>query len=1184
MVGNRMWWCRQRIDHPLRQLMTFPKDDQLIYKIQFLGLELDDLRSADLGELKSMFRNEQMAINAQDIARKFPIVEIDTRYQPISDQIINIIIEASFPFKWDPHVTHDTLSFWIFIEDGNGEKMYLAQEVQIDRHLANDGFKFEYLVPVCESHKYLVTMTSSRFLGVGDSQSIYIKNSDRATFDSFESNPPNLRPLPVTSIENIEHRKLFGFEFFNPVQSQVFFQTYRTDESLLICAPTAAGKTSIAELAICRLFSTHPEQKAVYLAPLKAIVTERVQDWRMKFGDKLIELTGEFTPDSNAIAKASLIVATPEKWDAVSRGFVVRRFVQTVGLVVIDEAHLLGTDRGHIIEAVVDRMKSMPTKVRFIGLSTCLSNPLDVAEFLGVSRRGTYNFPPQMRAVPLKTFIRGFPGRHFCPRMASMNKPLSDAIREYSNDKPTLVFVPSRRQTRLTAFDLISYATNRGEPFYYTTPETALASQKVQDQTLSHCLSLGIGLHHAGLVSSDCEIVEELFASGKMKLLVATATLAWGVNLPAHFVVIKGTEFHDAKTCQYVPYSSTEMQQMMGRAGRPQFDTEGIVMILCEEGRKDFLKRFINSPLPVESNLFEHASEHANAEIASGRIKSKKSLMSWLKRSFFAIRLDKNPGYYENITLEEVSSNIIKELTDKHCISVNLEGHINPTPEGRIASIFYVSPDDVKLFIDRMNESSNVVSLLRLICMAQEFKQVPVRHSEDEVVMDMTPRFKTEDPIDSPHTKAFFMCQYHFSRREMPIPDFITDLASVLDQALRIVGCFSEIAAIRGELNAVINASILTQMLVQGCWHDQNSIQALVDVQLFKQLQQQNINLLPQILFKDTPLPGTEFIKDRVVLFKNMSHLISTNGMAVRITLEHISGTLGSQVISPHFTRKGIQSLFILVGDPSTGKLFGHRRVQLKKETHVVTIQCQERIPGSAWIYMLSDCYLGIDQMYPIISSEMNNLKSASGKLVESHLEFDSHLVQIDRNRNRKKRDIFLKKPDSNPEQQPQQNETSKPKQQEQQEQQNKDKDKDQDKTGNKNKQNQKKQQNQNQKNKKQKQKTNFAEYVGDEHKTEEKPKHPESQKQNSKFAEYKLPRSSEEQSNNNNNNKNNKNKKLQQPVHEIRIERPKRDEPHLDIPEGVRNENFEAHRNEEVRRQPRTRSRGGGRGNIDIR
>ena len=992
MVEQRMWWCRQKLDHPLRQLMSFPRDEPLINKLEFLGLQLDDLRTADLGELKAMLRNDQWANQAYDLANKFPIVEIEAKYQPISDQIVNIIIEAVFPFRWEKNICKDQLSFWIFIEDGNGNKMYIAQECLIDKRLARQNYTCEYLVPMSESHKYLVSMISTKFLGVGDSQIVNVTQGDKITYQHYESMPPNLRPLPVASIPNPEHRNLFGFEFFNPIQTQVFFQCYHTDDNLLIGAPTAAGKTAIAELAILRLFDQNPEAKAVYLVPLKAIVAERVLDWRMKFGSKLIELTGDFTPDSNAIASAQLIVATPEKWDAVSRGFVVRRFVQSVRLVIFDEIHLLGTDRGHIIEAVVDRMKSMPGRVRFIGLSTCLSNPLDVAEFLGVPRRGCYNFPPNMRAIPLRSFIRGFPGRHFCPRMASMNKPLSDAILEYSNGKPTLVFVPSRKQTRLTAFDLIAYATNRGDPFYYATPETSLASQKVKDPDLAHCLSFGIGLHHAGLNQDDSKIVEDLFANGKMTLLVATSTLAWGVNLPAHFVVIKGTEFHDAKTCQYVPYSTTEMQQMMGRAGRPQFDTDGVVMIFCEESRKDFLKKFINSPLPVESSLLENIYDHANAEIACGRIRTRKSLMGWLKRSFFAIRLEKNPLYYGNVTLDQVADDIVKVLTKNHCCTTNLDGQIIPTPEGRIASIFYVSYETISLFVERMEESKDIISLLRLICQAREFNEVPVRHSDDDLISNMSPRFPTEDPPDSPHNKAFYMVQYYLSHRKMPVPDFESDLSSVLDQCLRVIGCFSEIAGIKGELKSVMNCAILDQMLVQGQWYDQSPFFSMLDAQKYNKLIKSGTTLLPQLILNPEIPEDLKYIKDRVVLFKKTKFLISTDKKAIKLTLQHVSGELGSTVISEHFSRKEIQSLYILLGDPRTGVLYGHKRVQLKKDVMNVIVQSKVPLPETTWVYMCSDCYLGIDQMFPLAESQMATLQKATGKLVENVPKFVKHI------------------------------------------------------------------------------------------------------------------------------------------------------------------------------------------------
>ena len=93
---------------------------------------------------------------------------------------------------------------------------------------------------------------------------------------------------------------------------------------------------------------------------------------------------------------------------------------------------------------------------------------------------------------------------------------------------------------------------------------------KIKDESLKESLQFGIGLHHAGLIESDRSIAEELFATNKIQVLIATATLAWGVNLPAHLVVVKGTQFYDAKIEGYRDMDLTDVLQMLGRAGRPQ--------------------------------------------------------------------------------------------------------------------------------------------------------------------------------------------------------------------------------------------------------------------------------------------------------------------------------------------------------------------------------------------------------------------------------------------------------------------------------------------------------------------------------------------------------------------------------------------------------------------------------------
>jgi activating signal cointegrator complex subunit 3 len=168
--------------------------------------------------------------------------------------------------------------------------------------------------------------------------------------------------------------------------------------------------------------------------------------------------------------------------------------------------------------------------VRIVGLSTAVANPLDLADWIGIgteTKIGLYNFRPSIRPVPITTHAQGYPGKHYCPRMATMNKPCYQAIKQYSPDRPSLIFVASRRQTRLTAFDLISFAAGDENPKAFLGCDDAYIeaiATSIQDEALRHTIIFGIGLHHAGLSSHDRDIVERLYLSGEIRVLVATAS------------------------------------------------------------------------------------------------------------------------------------------------------------------------------------------------------------------------------------------------------------------------------------------------------------------------------------------------------------------------------------------------------------------------------------------------------------------------------------------------------------------------------------------------------------------------------------------------------------------------------------------------------------------------------------
>lgn len=165
--------------------------------------------------------------------------------------------------------------------------------------------------------------------------------------------------------------------------------------------------------------------------------------------------------------------------------------------------------------------------------------------------------------------------------------------------------------------------------------------------------------------------------TNNFQVLITTATLAWGVNFPAHLVVIKGTEYFDGKTKRYVDMPITDVLQMIGRAGRPQFDNSGVAVVLVHNLKKSFYKNFLHQPFPVESSLLAVLPDHINAEIVAGTIKNKQEFLDYLTWTYFFRRLMKNPKYYNldvlnplaiNEYLSSLVNKTLKVLIDSQCV------------------------------------------------------------------------------------------------------------------------------------------------------------------------------------------------------------------------------------------------------------------------------------------------------------------------------------------------------------------------------------------------------------------------------------------------------------------------------------------------------------------------------------
>jgi antiviral helicase SLH1 len=848
---ERQVWA---IEHPLHQFdLPQPVLRQLDEKYAVTSIEaLRDMEPAEIGQL---VRNQKMGNVISKILDNFPTLSIESEIAPLNRDVLRIRLWLTPDFKWNDRHHGTSEPFWIWVENSETSEIFHYEYFILSRKKLYDDHELNFTIPLSDPlpSQIYVRALSDRWLGAETVHPISFQHLIRPDTESVYTDLLNLQPLPISALKNPLLEELYGqrFQYFNPMQTQIFHCLYHTPANVLLGSPTGSGKTVAAELAMWWAFREKPGSKVVYIAPMKALVRERVQDWGKRLagpmGLKLVELTGDNTPDTRTIRDADIIITTPEKWDGISRSWQTRGYVRQVSLVIIDEIHLLGGDRGPILEIIVSRMNYIASQskgsVRLLGMSTACANASDLGNWLGV-KEGLFNFRHSVRPVPLEIFIDGFPEqRGFCPLMQSMNRPTFLAIKAHSPEKPVIVFVASRRQTRLTARDLINFCGMEDNPrrfLHMSEDDLGLNLSRVKDDALREALSFGIGLHHAGLVETDRQLSEELFANNKIQILVATSTLAWGVNLPAHLVVVKGTQFFDAKTEGYKDMDLTDVLQMLGRAGRPQFDSSGIARIFTQDAKKEFYKHFLHTGFPVESSLHKVLDNHLGAEISAGTIATKQDALDYLTWTFFFRRLHKNPSFYgleisaeehnttsamtmANEYMVDLVETSLKELSESSCISIEGTGDIDATPLGKIMSYYYLSHKTIRYLVKHAKRDASFADALSWISHATEYDELPVRHNEDLINAELSNALplKADDfglPMWDPHVKAFLLLQAHFSRIDLPISDYVGDLNSVLDQSIRIVQASIDVLTELGYLSSVETMVTVLQAIKSARW------------------------------------------------------------------------------------------------------------------------------------------------------------------------------------------------------------------------------------------------------------------------------------------------------------------------------------------------------------------------------
>jgi len=989
---------------------------------------VESLRDMEPAEIGQLVHNTRMGNTIAKLLDNFPTVTVEAEIAPLNRDVLRIHLYLTADFRWNDRHNGSSESYWIWVENSETSEIYHHEYFILTRKKLYDDHELNFTIPLSDPMptQIYVRAVSDRWLGAETVIPVSFQHLIRPDTESVYTDLLDLQPLPVSALQNPLLEEIYGqrFPFFNPMQTQIFHTLYHTPSNVLLGSPTGSGKTVAAELAMWWAFREKPGSKVVYIAPMKALVRERVQDWRKRLtrqmGLKLVELTGDNTPDTRTIRDADIIVTTPEKWDGISRSWQTRGYVRQVSLVIIDEIHLLGGDRGPILEIIVSRMNYIASQskgsVRLVGMSTACANAMDLSNWLGV-KEGLFNFRHSVRPVPLEIFIDGFPEqRGFCPLMQSMNRPTFLAIKTHSPEKPVIVFVASRRQTRLTAKDLINLCGMEDNPRRFvrmSEEDLQLNLSRVKDEALREALSFGIGLHHAGLVEADRSLSEELFANNKIQILVATSTLAWGVNLPAHLVVVKGTQYFDAKIEGYKDMDLTDVLQMLGRAGRPQFDSSGIARIFTQDAKKAFYKHFLHTGFPVESSLHNVLDNHLGAEVSAGTIGTKQDALDYLTWTFFFRRLHKNPSYYgleisaeehNTIVAQQLANDFMIELVDRSlselagsgCIALYPNGDVDPTSFGKIMSYYYLSHTTIRQLVKHAKRNASFEDVMSWMCGATEFDELPVRHNEDLINAEMAKNLPLNAdtlglPMWDPHVKAFLLLQAYFSRIDLPISDYVGDLTSVLDQSIRIVQASIDVLTELGYLSSCIMMVTLLQCVKSARWPDDGPLSILPGVDTGKERERVKIagsfpQTLTQVhevskpafskLLKGLGLPhGFQTEVERVVnTLPNLEfNVMDINALGLTVGITRLNPAVQSdfRIYAPKYPKPQSEGFFLVVADPAQDEVLALKRFNWppaeklrgganKPTSRLVVKLNPESAERKVDVLLLSDAYIGM--------------------------------------------------------------------------------------------------------------------------------------------------------------------------------------------------------------------------------
>lgn len=492
-----------------------------------------------------------------------------------------------------------------------------------------------------------------------------------------------------------------GIDELFPPQEEAIKAGALEKRNLVLASPTASGKTLVAELCALK-HVLEKNGKIIYLTPLRALASEKFDEFRKytaltkKDGShvRIGISTGDFDSTDPWLERYDVIITTNEKSDSLLRHRA--RWMDEISLVIADEVHLLNdAERGPTLEVVLARLMQINPDIQILALSATISNVDEIAAWLKAGHVTTEWRPVVLReGVLLNDEIQYKDGDAKRIEKQTRDSAVNLVLNTVESGGQSLVFASTRKNAVTLAKkfageveQILSKPAKRS--LEHEAERILSAGERTRiSESLAELVKRGTAFHHAGLGGNHRRIIEESFRQGRIKVLTATPTLAFGVNLPARVVVIQDYRRYEAGY-GYYPISVLEYKQMAGRAGRPKYDKVGEAILIAKTSDEaDYLLEsyILARPERIWSRLAVERimRSHVLATIAADFAHTEQGLYEFFGRTFYAHQ-------YDTEAIKGLIAKILKYLYDEAMIEVAGD-KINATKFGRRVSELYVDP------------------------------------------------------------------------------------------------------------------------------------------------------------------------------------------------------------------------------------------------------------------------------------------------------------------------------------------------------------------------------------------------------------------------------------------------------------------------------------------------------------